>query len=68
VPHTSLSHIKRLSSLPFQTAFTRFMQAFVPAMHACLASPEHLAAMAAFRAEQSAKSKAPSNGSPGRQT
>jgi enoyl-CoA hydratase/carnithine racemase len=57
VPHTSLAHIKRLSNLAFQTDFTRFMQAFVPAMQACLASPEHAAAMAAFRAEQSAKAK-----------
>ena len=37
-------------------------------MQACLSSPEHQAAMAAFRAKQTAKSKAPSNGSPGRQT
>jgi len=57
VPHTSLSHIKRLSNLAFQTDFTRFMQAFVPAMQACLASPEHQTAMAAFRAEQAAKAK-----------
>ncbi|MGE5850217.1 MAG: enoyl-CoA hydratase/isomerase family protein [Candidatus Methylomirabilota bacterium] len=57
VPHTSLAHIKRLSNLAFQADFTRFMQSFVPAMQACLASPEHAAAMAAFRAEQSAKSK-----------
>jgi enoyl-CoA hydratase/carnithine racemase len=57
VPHTSLSHIKRLSNLAFQTDFTRFLQAFVPAMHACLASPEHAAAMAAFRTEQVAKPK-----------
>ncbi len=57
VPHTSLTHIKRLSNLAFHTDFTRFMQAFVPAMQACLASPEHAAAMAAFRAEQSAKIK-----------
>ena len=55
MPHTSLSHIKRLSNLAFQTDFTHFMQAFVPAMHACLASPEHQAAMAAFRVEQAAK-------------
>lgn len=57
VPHISLAHIKRLSNLAFQTDFTRFMQAFVPAMQACLASPEHQAAMAAFRAEQAAKAK-----------
>jgi enoyl-CoA hydratase/carnithine racemase len=57
IPHTSLTHIKRLSNLAFHTDFTRFMQAFVPAMQACLASPEHAAAMAAFRAEQSAKPK-----------
>ncbi len=57
IPHTSLTHIKRLSNLAFHTDFTRFMQAFVPAMQACLASPEHAAAMAAFRAEQSAKIK-----------
>jgi enoyl-CoA hydratase/carnithine racemase len=55
VPHTSLSHIKRLSNLAFQTDFTHFLQAFVPAMQACLASPEHAAAMAAFRADQAAK-------------
>ncbi len=55
LPHTSLSHIKRLSNLAFQTDFTRFMQAFVPAMHACLSSPEHQAAMTAIRAEQTAK-------------
>ncbi len=57
VPHTSLAHIKRLSNLAFQTDFTRFLQAFVPAMQACLASPEHAAAMAAVRAEQAAKAK-----------
>jgi enoyl-CoA hydratase/carnithine racemase len=57
VPHTSLSHIKRLSNLAFQTDFRGFMEAFVPAMQACLASPEHQAAMAAFRAEQAAKGK-----------
>jgi enoyl-CoA hydratase/carnithine racemase len=57
VPHTSLSHIKRLSNLAFQADFPRFMQAFVPAMQACLASPEHAAAMAAFRAEQAANPK-----------
>jgi len=57
VPHTSLAHIKRLSNLAFQTDFTRFMQAFVPAMQTCLASPEHAAAMAAVRAEQAAKAK-----------
>jgi enoyl-CoA hydratase/carnithine racemase len=56
VPHTSMSHIKRLSNLAFQTDFRQFMEAFVPAMQACLASPEHAAAMAAFRAEQAAKS------------
>jgi len=57
VPHTSLSHIKRLSNLAFQTDFTRFMQAFVPAMHACLSSPEHQAAMAAFRVANTGKGK-----------
>ncbi len=57
VPHTSLIHIKRLSTLAFQTDFTRFMQAFIPAQQACLASPEHEAAMAAFRAEQAAKGR-----------
>ncbi len=56
VPYTSLSHIKRLSNLAFQTDFTHFMQAFLPAMRSCLASPEHQAAMAAFRAEQAGKS------------
>ncbi|MBI4241064.1 MAG: enoyl-CoA hydratase, partial [Candidatus Rokubacteria bacterium] len=55
VPHTSLIHIKRLSNLAFQTDFTQFMQAFIPAQQACLTSPEHEAAMAAFRAEQAAK-------------
>jgi enoyl-CoA hydratase/carnithine racemase len=55
VPQTSLRHIKRLSNLAFQTDFAGFLQAFVPAMTACLASPEHHAAMAAFRAEQAAK-------------
>jgi enoyl-CoA hydratase len=55
IPHTSMSHIKRLSNLAFQTDFAGFMHAFVPAMRACLASPEHQAAMAAFRAEQAAK-------------
>jgi enoyl-CoA hydratase/carnithine racemase len=57
LPHTSLSHIKRLSNLAYQTDFSRFMNAYVPAMHACLASPEHQAAMAAFRAEQVTKGK-----------
>lgn len=57
VPHTSLSHIKRLSNLAFQTDFRAFMDAFAPAMQACLASPEHQAAMAAFRAERSARGK-----------
>ncbi len=57
VPHTSMSHIKRLSNLAFQTDFRQFMEAFVPAMQACLASPEHQAAMAAFRTEQAAKEK-----------
>ena len=65
VPHTSLSHIKRLSNLAFQTDFTHFMQAFVPAMHACLSSPEHQAAMAAFRAERGAKPEKSPPGSPG---
>ena len=55
LPHTSMSQIKRLSNLAFQTDFPHFMQAFVPAMQVCLASPEHQAAMAAFRAEQTAK-------------
>ena len=49
--------LKRLTNLAFHTDFTRFMQAFVPAMQACLASPEHAAAMPAFRAEQAAKSE-----------
>lgn len=57
VPHTSLIHIKRLSNLAFQTDFTQFMQAFIPAQQACLTCPEHEAAMAAFRAEQAAKGK-----------
>ncbi|MBI4840576.1 MAG: enoyl-CoA hydratase/isomerase family protein [candidate division NC10 bacterium] len=57
VPHTSLIHIKRLSNLAFQTDFTQFMQAFIPAQQACLTSPEHEAAMAAFRAEQAARGK-----------
>ena len=57
IPHTSMSHIKRLSNLAFQTDFAGFMHAFVPAMRACLASPEHQAAMAAFRAEQAAKAR-----------
>ncbi|MBI4572488.1 MAG: enoyl-CoA hydratase/isomerase family protein [candidate division NC10 bacterium] len=57
VPHTSMSHIKRLSNLAFQTDFAGFMHAFVPAMRACLASQEHQAAMAAFRAEQTAKAR-----------
>lgn len=57
VPHTSMSHIKQLSNLAFQTDFTQFMHAFVPAMQACLASSEHQAAMAAFRAQRAAKAK-----------
>lgn len=57
VPRTSLSHIKRLSNLAFQTDFRQFMDAFLPAMRACLTSPEHQAAMAAVRAEQAAKGK-----------
>jgi enoyl-CoA hydratase len=64
VPHTSMSHIKRLSNLAFQTDFTHFMQAYLPAMQACLASPEHQAAMAAFRAEQAAKARGSSPPSP----
>ncbi len=56
VPHTSLAHIKRLSYPAFQTDFTRFLQAFVPATQACLAPPEHAAGMAAFPGEQAAKS------------
>ncbi len=64
VPHTSMSHIKRLSNLAFQTDFAGFMQAFVPAMQACLASQEHQAAMAAFRAEQAAESQGSSSPAP----
>jgi hypothetical protein len=45
-------------SRPLHTDITHLLQAFLPAVHACLASPEH----------QAAKSKAPSNGSPGGQT
>jgi enoyl-CoA hydratase len=56
-PHTSMSHIKRLSNLAFQTDFAGCMRAYVPAQHECLASPEHAAAMAAYRAEQAAKGK-----------
>lgn len=57
VPHTSLTYIKRLSNLAFLTDFTQFMQAFIPVQQACLASPEHEAAMASFRAEQAAKNR-----------
>jgi enoyl-CoA hydratase/carnithine racemase len=57
VPHNGLSYIKRLSNLAFQTDFTQFMNAFVPAVRARLASPEHQAAMAAFRAEEAANPK-----------
>ena len=57
VPHTSLTHIKRLSNLAFQRDFAGFMEAFVPAMRACLESADHQAAMAAFRAEQAEKGK-----------
>ena len=57
VPQTSLSHIKRLSTLAFQTDFRHFVEAYIPARMACLQSPEHQAAMAAFRAEQAAKGK-----------
>jgi enoyl-CoA hydratase/carnithine racemase len=68
VPHTSMSHIKRLSNLAFQADFTHFMQAFVPAMQACLASQEHQAAMAAFRTDQAAKATGGSAGPSDRQT
>jgi enoyl-CoA hydratase len=57
VPHTSMSHIKRLSNLAFQTDFAGFMRAYVPAQQACLASTEHAAAVAAYRAEQAAKAR-----------
>jgi enoyl-CoA hydratase len=57
VPCPSMVPIKRLSHLAFQTDFAGFMRAYVPAQHECLASPEHAAAMAAYRAEQAAKEK-----------
>ncbi len=57
VPYTSMVHIKRLSNLAFQTDYAGFMAAYVPAQQACLASPEHQAAMAAYQAEQAAKGK-----------
>ncbi len=57
VPHSSMSQTKRLSNLAFQTDFRQFLDAFVPAMQACLESPEHQAAMATFRAEQAAKER-----------
>jgi enoyl-CoA hydratase/carnithine racemase len=56
-PRTSMVHIKRLSNLAFQTDFAGFMRAYVPAQRECLASPEHAAAMAAYRATQAAKEK-----------
>ncbi len=57
VPYTSMSQTKRLSNLAFQSDFRHFLDAFAPAMRACLESPEHQAAMAAFRAEQTAKGR-----------
>ena len=57
LPHTSMSHIKRLSNLAFQTDFSHSMNAYVPAQQQCLASPEHQAAMAAYRADRAAKGK-----------
>jgi enoyl-CoA hydratase/carnithine racemase len=57
VPGTSMIHTKRLSNLAFQTDFSGFMRAYIPAQQACLASPEHRAVMAAYRAEQAAKAK-----------
>ena len=57
LPHTSMSHIKQLSNLAFQTDFSHSMNAYVLAMQACLASPEHQAAMAAYRADRPAKGK-----------
>jgi enoyl-CoA hydratase/carnithine racemase len=57
VPHTSMVHIRRLSNLAFQSDFAGFMRAYIPAQQACLSSPEHTTAMAAYRAEQAAKSK-----------
>ena len=57
VPHTSMSHIKRLSNLAFQTDFSRLHAGLRPGQHECLASPEQQAAMAAYRAEQAAKRK-----------
>jgi hypothetical protein len=50
-------HVKRLSNLAFQTDFSGFMRAYIPAQQACLASPEHEAAMAAYRAAQAAKKR-----------
>ncbi len=57
MPHTSMSHIKRLSNLAYQTDFTHALDAYIPAQQACLASPEHAAAMAAYCAEQAVKGK-----------
>jgi len=57
VPRTSMVHIKRLSNLAFHTDFAGFMRVYVPAQHECLASPEHAAAMAAFRADRAVKPK-----------
>ena len=57
MPHTSLSQIKRLSNLAYQTDFKHALEAYIPAQRACLESPEHQAAMAAYRAEPAAKGK-----------
>jgi enoyl-CoA hydratase/carnithine racemase len=57
MPRTSMMHVKRLSNLAFQTDVSGFMQAYVPAQQACLASSEHQAAMAAYRVGQAAKKR-----------
>jgi enoyl-CoA hydratase len=57
VPRTSMVHTKRLSNLAYHADFAGYMRAYVPAQQACLASPEHAAAMAAYRTAQAVKGK-----------
>jgi len=57
IPRTSMIQTKRLSNLAFQTDYAGYMRAYVPAQQACLASPEHQAALTAYRADQVAKRK-----------
>lgn len=65
VPHTSMRLTKRLAHLALTTDFKQFMEHFVPAEMTCLDSPEHRAAMEAFRAERGAKARRRATGATG---